>query len=112
EGDLLLIVGAAKNKCRKLLISSRSFAAASPIWSEMLVTQSISSTSMPTEFQLPDDDAEALCLMLQVAHLALDNVPYSISFDMLYNLAGLCEKYDTIHLIRRFLPEWIQQLLS
>lgn len=57
---------------------------------------------------LPDDDPEALLLLLQIAHLKFGAIPRTLSFEMLLKLAVLCDKYDVAALVRPYLEGWVE----
>lgn len=49
---------------------------------------------------LPDDDAEALAILMAAAHAQDHLLPARVSFDVLHALAVLCDKYDMAHVLR------------
>lgn len=53
-----------------------------------------------------EDDAEALLLLLRIAHLDFISVKKQLSVAELYNIAILCDKYDCVHLIKPWVDEW------
>jgi hypothetical protein len=54
---------------------------------------------------LPDDDEMALLVVLRAAHLQFHQLPPAspMPFHRLLNLAVVCEKYDTMKVVRPFL---------
>ena len=52
------------------------------------------------EVYLADDDADALLLILQIAHLQFKKVPEFLEFEQLLHVAIVCDKYDTVGLVR------------
>ena len=61
--------------------------------------------STANEISFPDDDAEAMLIVLRIAHLRFQELPgiHGLPFETLFNLAVTCDKYDTIKLVRPFL---------
>ena len=49
-----------------------------------------------------DDDFETMKIITRITHLQTDQVPESLSFDQLYQIAVLCDKYD----LKRCLGQW------
>ncbi len=58
----------------------------------------------PLDFR--EDDADALLLLLRIAHLDFISIKKQLSVSELYNLAILCDKYDCVHLIKPWVDEW------
>ncbi len=66
-------------------------------------------SSLPASDELLDfkeDDADALLLLLRIAHLDFISVRKQPGVAELYNLAILCDKYDCVHLIKPWFDEW------
>lgn len=60
------------------------------------------------ELALPDDDPDALLILLNIAHLNFDILTGPQCFAGLLKLALLCDKYDTAKLIRPWLGCWLE----
>jgi hypothetical protein len=60
---------------------------------------------VPVEF--PEDDPDALLILLRIAHLQFHEIPKSISFSWLTELAILCDKYDSVRLLQPFIEQWM-----
>jgi len=67
--------------------------------------------SMKTEIPLPDDELEAMLIVLQIAHLKFQNIPQKgcLAFSDLVDLAVVCDKYDLVSVVRPFfnLHQWL-----
>jgi len=62
-----------------------------------------------TEIEFKDDDPDPFPLVLQVAHLDLKSSGTRVDNDLdLFCLALLCDKYDTVTLVRPFIPGWVK----
>ncbi|OJD32813.1 nuclear pore protein [Diplodia corticola] len=56
----------------------------------------------------PDDDPDALAVLLNIAHMKFSLVPRTLEFETLLHLADLTEKYDAINILRPWIKGWIQ----
>lgn len=109
SGDLTLFIGEATDTQATAIVSSRVIRLASPIWRAMLNPDNSFKESNPAnqEITFPEDDAEAFMILLNIAHLQFLNVPSNIkNVRKLLNIAILCDKYDTVTLVRPWLPGW------
>lgn len=59
---------------------------------------------------LPDDDADALAILMATAHGQDYLLPARVGIDVLYALAVLCDKYDMAHLLHVWPLLWADQL--
>jgi hypothetical protein len=67
-----------------------------------------SGTQLDEPLDFREDDADALLLILRIAHLDFISVKKRLSVEELYNLAILCDKYDCVHLIKPWVDEWFR----
>lgn len=93
-GDLRLLVKDSDDRWRTLIVSSSAMCLASPVWRAMLDPKSHFKEAEKQEVEFPDDDLDALLIILRVAHLKFRELPESLSFKELVNLAVVCDKYD------------------
>ena len=108
SGDLRLLVRDFDDEWRTLVVSSSAMCLASPVWRAMLNPNSHFKEAERQEVEFPDDDLDALLIVLRVAHLKFRELPESVSFDGLVNLAVISDKYDTVVCkLNRFLPEHV-----
>ncbi|KAF2185559.1 hypothetical protein K469DRAFT_665164 [Zopfia rhizophila CBS 207.26] len=70
----------------------------------------LSVSNMP-HIYVPDDHPEAVGINLLIMHLRFDLLPPAIHFDMLFELAAHCEKFNTESLLTKFVVPWVQRLL-
>jgi hypothetical protein len=59
------------------------------------------------EVDFSEDDAEALLILLRIAHFKFAMVPQTVDFTTLSNLAILCDQYDCVHLVKPWLSKWL-----
>lgn len=59
------------------------------------------------ELDFKDDPADALLVLLQIAHFKFASIPTTLSRVTLYNMAILCDQYDCIHLVTPWLTSWM-----
>ena len=74
----------------------------SPVFKAMLTGGFREAGAAISEIPLPDDDPEALLLLLRIAHLKFKDLPNTISFRALYRLAVICDKYDAVGVVKPF----------
>ena len=109
-------------------VSSHAMSLASPVWKKFISppwrpsqinklretsslddNEGVRISFPPASDELLDfreDDADALLLLLRIAHLDFISVKKRLSIAELYNLAILCDKYDCVHLIKPWVDEW------
>lgn len=102
-GDVTLEVGKIGSFQQRIKASKSAMGLASPVWKAMF--SHVWAESEAAEISLPDDDADATLLVLQIAHLRFQDLPKkgTIPLHDLVNLAVICDKYDLTHLVRPFL---------
>ncbi|KAL1643532.1 hypothetical protein SLS58_004892 [Diplodia intermedia] len=61
----------------------------------------------PREVALPDDDATALSILLDIAHLRFSLIPAKLSFRHLLGVAVLAEKYGAARAFQPWLSMWV-----
>jgi hypothetical protein len=101
-GDVRLIIGADDDQ-QSVMVRRAAMSLASPVWEAMFARQWSETTA--DEIAFPDDDIEAMLIILRIAHLRFYDLPQSraLSRDQLLNLAVTCDKYDTAKLVKPFL---------
>ncbi|KAL9129918.1 MAG: hypothetical protein Q9217_001766 [Psora testacea] len=57
-----------------------------------------------------DDEPKALVILLNIAHLRFSVLPETLTFHELLDVSVLCDKYDTIRLVRPWAPKWVEPL--
>jgi len=114
SGDIRLIAECEDPKTkntnpREFVVSTQVMCLASPVWGAMFSPTGHWAKQHHTEeaFQMIEDEPNALLILLDIAHLNYDRIPPSISFPTLLQLSILCDKYDTVKLVRRHITEWI-----
>lgn len=107
SGDLKLLVKDTDQQLKTLLVSSNAMCLASPVWRAMLNSEGHFKEAKEREVEFPEDDLDALLTILRIAHLKFRQLPESVTFEELVNLAVVCDKYDTVGVVRKWLPEWL-----
>jgi len=109
-GDLTLVAGepGSLNGTTRILVSRKVLSIASPVWKAMLTGHFREKDAL--ELPLPDDDLSALMIVLHIAHLRFNRLPDSMTLSDLLQLAKLCDKYDTVSVLRPFLQKWVDPL--
>ncbi|KAE8844230.1 hypothetical protein HRS9122_05333 [Pyrenophora teres f. teres] len=110
RGDVLLELSDNGKVWDILLVSSHVLSLASPVFDAMFngnftEGQGLSSAS-PKKVALPDDDPESMTLFCKLVHMQTTELEYGISFDLLADLAIVCDKYRCTESVRSWLqPE-------
>ena len=114
-GDLKLVIGSDSGS-KEYLVSSVVLCLASLVWNAMFGLEGrfkkakVSKSSGVREVRFEDDDADALLLVLRIAHLKFSNLPATLNYKELLSLAIICDKYDLVHLVRPWLYKWEKTL--
>lgn len=89
-------------------VSSKAMSLASPVWPVMFDPSGPFKSGRPENDSVifPEDNAQALQILLYIAHLQLHSIPETLSFTQLLNLAIICDKYDTARLIIPWFHKW------
>lgn len=85
------------------VVSSKVMCLASPVWRAMVDPQGRWAKQASGVCQLPEDNANALLILLRIAHLQSSELPDAlVVYEDLLQLAVLCDKYGsalTIHIL-------------
>ncbi|KAF2097432.1 hypothetical protein NA57DRAFT_77690 [Rhizodiscina lignyota] len=111
-GNLFLLVGFQEDGSHvRMLVSKKAMSLASSKWAKMMKDNDKSDDTQFSFFPdiaMPDDDVNALVVLLNIAHLKFDDVSFHLPFNTLVNVAVLCDKYNMVHLVRHFKGHWIK----
>ncbi|TID25810.1 V-type proton ATPase subunit D [Venturia nashicola] len=107
NGDLTLLVG---EHGQRFVVSRDTMCGACPVWERMLNGPYAEATN--PEIAFPDDDPKVLHILLSITHLTFKNLPPTLTLEELTTLAFMCDKYDTVALVRPFLPTWTEPWLK
>lgn len=117
DGDLILEVDTPAGLARFRVVSA-ALCLSSPVFRAMLGPNSNfkeacelrkSKSAEPHVISLDDDYPQALAVVLHVLHLRNDKVPQKITFDNLYELAVICDKYDCAVAMSLWISIWVRQ---
>jgi hypothetical protein len=102
-GDAVLLIGSEESP-QTVLVLKIVMSLASPVWKAMFERRQWAE-STATEIPLPDDDVDAMLIVLRIAHLQFKEIPAKngLSLEDLLQVAIVCDKYDTVGLVRPFL---------
>ncbi|PVH99741.1 hypothetical protein DM02DRAFT_614813 [Periconia macrospinosa] len=107
SADVTLVIGEEKQLVRASVPALRN---ASSVWAAMFSGRWAESDT--SEIAFPDDDIEAMLLVLRIAHIRFNEIPKKegLSFQLLLDVAFVCDKYDLVHMVRPFLDlhNWAQ----
>lgn len=96
-----------------LVVSSKTMSLISDPWKAMLGPDGAFSEAQPEKdkvIPLPEDNLEALTILLHIAHLKFNKVPRHIEFEELVNLAVLTDKYQATQIVSPWLKDWLEPL--
>jgi hypothetical protein len=102
------------------LVASQAMVLASPVWKKFLFSPwetILTDDSNPAttigsgkqkEIDFSDVNCDALLVLLNIAHLSFTKVPNTqLPYQMLYDLAILCDYYDCMALVRPWIDKWV-----
>ena len=108
RGDKRLLVGNTI-----LVVSSKTMSLISDPFKAMLDPDGAFSEAQPGNNEpilLPEDDLNALKLLLWIAHLHFNKVPARLEFEELVAVAVLTDKYQATRMISPWLSGWVANL--
>ncbi|KAF1991476.1 hypothetical protein K402DRAFT_416779 [Aulographum hederae CBS 113979] len=86
------------------VVSKKAMSLASLVWDAMFNRNFSETTAKRVPFV--GDDPFALLVVLRIAHMQFSQLPKSVSFRQLLEIAVICDKYDTLAVIRPWLSTW------
>lgn len=105
-GDCVrLVIGKEKQAVK---VSRAVLMVLSPVLRAMVSGPYREGSSDNREIKLPEDDPKALLLVLRIGHFKTKALPKDISFQELYQLAIVCDKYDTVSVVRPYFDKWAE----
>jgi hypothetical protein len=109
DGDLRLEVGPDNIEC---VVCPRALSRASPVFKNMLYGGFKESKPSKGEWvvKLPEDDPQALFLVLHIVHGQYDKVPKTLPEQKLYAVTVLTDKYDLTSSLRPWATHWLEHL--
>ncbi|KAF3914452.1 hypothetical protein AA313_de0201892 [Arthrobotrys entomopaga] len=93
---------------------------ASPVWARLLASDN-GFSQLPTEMfgdskisvlSLPEDDADAMLVLLRIMHYKNQTIPKSLTYSELLQIAIICDKYNCDNLVFPWARTWINGLLN
>ena len=107
---------ADKSKELRLVVSSKQLMLASPVFMKMLSNTNFKEGKTlqdegKVEIPLPDDDAEAFQIILDIVHGQTSMLARYTSLDLLCKIAILVDKYEMSEPTRFFAEIWTSKLL-
>lgn len=87
-------------------------ALAAPITQQAPATDSSASSQTATILPLPQDDGDALLIIVNIIHFRHDKLPAHIQPDTLFRVAILANKYESVHAISRATGQWFDRIFT
>ncbi|PVH85234.1 hypothetical protein DL98DRAFT_409677 [Cadophora sp. DSE1049] len=113
EGDLILILPCTATEVSdvRMQVSSKHLAMASPVFKAMLAHGFAEGEALRTqgkvEIPLPDDDPEAMAVLLDIIHGRSRRVPREVSVTQLALLAIVIDKYHSHEVAEVYSDIWL-----
>lgn len=117
DGDLKLEVGQRASK-QTFVVCSKALSRASKPFKTMLYgpyaeSKPVSQTSSPEwTVTLPDDNPDALSVLLYIVHGIFEKVPATVDRGQLFRITVLTDKYDMTHILRPWTRQWMQPFIQ
>jgi len=110
-GDVLAILPTTKTKLR---VSSKILSTASPVFRAMFSPHfregiALASTTELVEVKFPDESPRALEAIFNVLHFRHDCVSASVSYDVLYEIALVADKYNLVRALGPWKEVWLKR---
>ena len=110
NGDVLI-----QTSAKEFLVSSKILAVASPVFEAMfksnfLEGSTIRNVQHPLELPLPDDDPDALAVLLHTSHFSSKYKLSKLKADLQLDIAQLCDKYDCKMSVYGESGRWLRSL--
>lgn len=103
QSDLTLIVGdGITHKKVNFEVERSALRRASPVFNSMLDPNKPYKEGSAKEVPLPEDDPEAMEVLLRIAHLLFPTIPSTFDYQSLAAIAVLCDKYDCAEVVEPF----------
>jgi hypothetical protein len=119
DADLIIRQVIYDNEVCAGTVSSHAMALASPVWKKFLFppwpkSEGTKESKKQDECKFPvqqltfvEDDGEALLTLLRITHLKFKEVPVTLHYNHLLNLAILVDQYDCMDIVRPWLATWL-----
>ncbi|KAG6001005.1 hypothetical protein E4U21_004783 [Claviceps maximensis] len=108
DGDLILVVGIEPP--RSMIVDSRVLCRSSSVFSRMLKGPFVESQSdsQAWEVKLPDDNPQALLIVMDIIHNLYKHTPAEPTLDTLCHILSLTNKYDMAKSLRPVAYTWLK----
>lgn len=97
-------------------VSSHILSESSPVFRRMFATDSpflegqllsdAQTTGVKPAFSLPEDDPDALLIILRILHLKHSSLPANVGFETMVELAILADKYELVEALQFWVAKW------
>ena len=120
NGDLNLIFINDDGAKKKMVVSRHVLCIGSKVFDAMLgpdshfreATNPSLSTDGVRQINCEDDDFDAMTIITNVLHLQHQRVPKSTTFELLYKIAIVCDKYDLVRSMGLWPGYWAEQFTT
>ena len=113
SGDRKIVAGSGPTEM--FIVSSKAMSTACKPWNSMLGHEGCfveATDSFTDPIMFPDDNVDALRILLAAAHSVHNSIPATLEYGQLLKVAVLCDKYDATGLVEPWVSGWIRQIRS
>jgi hypothetical protein len=111
DGDLRLELGPER---QSLVVDSRALSRSSPVFKKMLYGEFAESKHAHSDrewaVQLPEDNAAAFAIPLNIMHGRFHEVPDTLEAEDLFEVTIITDKYDMTQILRPWAKKWCEPL--
>ena len=109
-GDVRIVVkGSITKEPVTGLVASQAMSLASPVWKKLIFPPwEPTYSGKQKEIDFSHDSPAALLVLLNIAHIRFSRIANTqLGYQMLYDLAILCDQYDCVELVRPWMDKWL-----
>ncbi|KAF2185227.1 hypothetical protein K469DRAFT_500499, partial [Zopfia rhizophila CBS 207.26] len=94
----------------KFQVSPKTMRLASRVWDSMFEKLDSHWPSRKNKtIAFDQDDPHMLLVVLNIVHFRFKELPGSLGFGQLVELARICQRYDLVGIMKPFLPQWTRR---
>lgn len=117
DGDLIICAGEERGTARRFRVCSAAMRRSARFFKVLLFgdfAERKPDAELDKEWvvSLPDDNPDALQILLQLIHAQLANVPTSPDMSILCQIVILVDKYELFNLLKPWAPLWMEAAIQ
>ncbi|KAI9720517.1 MAG: hypothetical protein M1828_005688 [Chrysothrix sp. TS-e1954] len=107
DGDFTVSTGQGQPE-QRFKVARSCMRHASPVWDRMLDPDSPFTESREKLATFPEDDSDALLILVAITHLRFDLLPETATLSDIESLVMTADKYGLVNIARPWLTKWLQ----